>query len=97
MNDGPDGAGFSGLYKVAALRIRRELEGAAASPGVGIAIGAPLPARIGERAVNGTRSALCLGPDEWLVEAPEAEGGALAVEKSDSEGTRVVLRLPIAE
>ena len=36
MNDGPDGAGFSGLYKVAALRIRRELEGAAASPGVGI-------------------------------------------------------------
>ena len=48
-----------------------------ASPGVGIAIGAPLPARIGERAVNGTRSALCLGPDEWLIEAPEAERAAV--------------------
>jgi phosphotransferase system enzyme I (PtsI) len=37
VTDGPEGgAGFSGLYKVAALRIRRDLEGAAASPGVGI-------------------------------------------------------------
>ena len=73
-----------------------------ASPGVGIAIGAALPARIGERAVNGTRSALCLGPDEWLIEAPEAERAALlddlagltgphsAVEVSDREITYVL-------
>ena len=36
MSDGQDGAGYSGLYKMSAVRIRRELEGAAASPGVGI-------------------------------------------------------------
>ena len=36
MSDGQEGAGYSGLYKVAAQRVRRELEGAAASPGVGI-------------------------------------------------------------
>jgi len=45
--------------------------------GVGIALGVPLPERIGSRATNGTRSALCLGPDEWLIEAPESEAGPL--------------------
>jgi sarcosine oxidase subunit gamma len=36
-----------------------------------------LPATIGARAVDGARTALCLGPDEWLIEAPEAERDAL--------------------
>ena len=50
-----------------------------AEPGpAAIALALPLPARIGERAVQGTRSALCLGPDEWVIEAPEAEAGDLA-------------------
>ena len=31
------------------------------------AFGAPLPARIGARASEGVRSALCLGPDEWVL------------------------------
>jgi sarcosine oxidase subunit gamma len=40
------------------------------------ALGLDLPARIGSRTVTGDRSALCLGPDEWLIEAPAADGGA---------------------
>ncbi|TPE44575.1 sarcosine oxidase subunit gamma, partial [Amaricoccus solimangrovi] len=42
-----------------------------------IALGLALPSRIGARAVSGARTALCLGPDEWLVEAPEGERDAL--------------------
>ena len=36
-----------------------------------------LPTTIGARSVQGGRAALCLGPDEWLIEAPEADGPAL--------------------
>lgn len=39
--------------------------------------GLALPDRIGARIVEGERSVLCLGPDEWLVEAPEEQGAAL--------------------
>ena len=58
-----------------------------------------LPTTIGARSVQGGRAALCLGPDEWLIEAPEAERDALladlaripvphsAVEVSDREST----------
>ena len=61
------------------------------------AAGLALPTRIGERSTEGARTALCLGPDEWLVESPEADGPALlatlagataplsAVEVSDRE------------
>lgn len=67
-----------------------------ADPG---AAGLGLPTRIGVRSAEGGRTALCLGPDEWLVEAPVAEAGALlaalagieaphsAVEVSDREIT----------
>lgn len=51
--------------------------------GTGIALGVALPSRIGDRTAEGARSALCLGPDEWLVEAPEAEGGALLATLAD--------------
>lgn len=44
---------------------------------VGAGLGLALPTKIGARAVTGGRSALCLGPDEWLIEAPEGEGGAI--------------------
>lgn len=62
------------------------------------AAGVPLPTGIGER-LDGARSALCLGPDEWLIEAPESDRAALladlakiaaphsAVEVSDREIT----------
>ena len=64
------------------------------------ALGVELPAKIGARAVTGDRSALCLGPDEWLIEAPGGDGATLvaladlatrqplsAVEVSDREIT----------
>lgn len=35
--------------------------------------GVGLPARIGQGAVQGERAAWCLGPDEWLLHAPEAQ------------------------
>lgn len=45
----------------------------AVSTGLALAI----PKKIGARTVAGARSVLCLGPDEWLVEALEGEGGAI--------------------
>ena len=39
--------------------------------------GLGLPSTIGARSTRGTGTALCLGPDEWLLEAPEADRGAL--------------------
>ncbi len=41
------------------------------------AFGLVLPTRIGEITESGTRRALCLGPDEWLLHADEAEGAAI--------------------
>lgn len=41
------------------------------------ALGLDLPLRIGMRMVAGGRSALCLGPDEWMVEAAENDSGAV--------------------
>ncbi|WP_415234139.1 sarcosine oxidase subunit gamma [Pseudorhodobacter sp.] len=37
------------------------------------AFGLPLPGKIGQGAAKGDRAAWCLGPDEWLLHAPEAE------------------------
>ena len=64
-----------------------------------VAPGLALPTGVGTRSEAGTHTALCLGPDEWLIEAPEAERDALladlaripvphsAVEVSDREIT----------
>jgi sarcosine oxidase subunit gamma len=41
------------------------------------ALGLKLPEGIGARATGGARSALCLGPDEWVLHAPEAEAAAI--------------------
>ena len=60
------------------LRVRAD-DGAAAAR----ALGVDLPSRIGARAVAGERSALCLGPDEWLIEAPAADGVALKAALAD--------------
>lgn len=35
------------------------------------ALGLDLPVRVGARSRNGDTEALCLGPDEWLIVAPE--------------------------
>lgn len=55
------------------LRVREAGRDAA-----GGALGLDLPAEIGEVAREGERAALCLGPDEWLVTAPEAERDGIA-------------------
>jgi sarcosine oxidase, subunit gamma len=44
---------------------------------VGRAFGLELPERIGARVAEGGKSALCLGPDEWVLHAPEAEAAAI--------------------
>jgi sarcosine oxidase, subunit gamma len=63
------------------------------------AAGLALPSAVGVRSAVSTGTALCLGPDEWLLEAPEREGDTLraalsgiaaphsAVEVSDREIT----------
>lgn len=35
------------------------------------AFGLDIPSRIGDRVANGGREATCLGPDEWILTAPE--------------------------
>jgi sarcosine oxidase, subunit gamma len=77
-------------------RIALRLADPATAPGLS------LPTRVGARSADGSRTALCLGPDEWLVEAPEAGRGALlaalaeirapvsAVEVSDRELTHAL-------
>ncbi|MDA8249559.1 MAG: sarcosine oxidase subunit gamma family protein [Rhodospirillales bacterium] len=54
------------------LRGRHEAIVAAAAP-----LGFPLPLRACRSATAGEVAALWLGPDEWLILAPEAEGPAL--------------------
>jgi sarcosine oxidase subunit gamma len=41
------------------------------------AAGLGLPATVGARTAEGNRTALCLGPDEWLLEAEAGERDAL--------------------
>lgn len=41
------------------------------------AFGVTLPGKIGQGAAKGDRAAWCLGPDEWLLHAPEAEQAAI--------------------
>lgn len=47
------------------------------------AAGLGLPDRVGVRSVEGARTALCLGPDEWLIEAPESERPAVLATLAD--------------
>lgn len=42
------------------------------------AFGAALPVRIGRRVSEGPRSALCLGPDEWVLHTSNEDAASLA-------------------
>lgn len=44
------------------------------------AFGLPLPGDIGQGVAKGDRAAWCLGPDEWLLHAPEAEQAAIVAD-----------------
>lgn len=63
------------LAPAARFSLRLRLEDA---PAVAAAFGTALPDRIGRMSSAGGRRALCLGPDEWLLLAEEADGPALA-------------------
>lgn len=54
------------------LRLRRDRRAGAAA-----ALGLDLPDRIGRTAAQGGRRALCLGPDEWQIDAPGEEAAAI--------------------
>ncbi|GHG99164.1 sarcosine oxidase subunit gamma family protein [Pseudodonghicola xiamenensis] len=41
------------------------------------ALGLSLPDRIGQRTSAGEREVLCLGPDEWVLHAPESDATAI--------------------
>jgi sarcosine oxidase subunit gamma len=58
---------------------------------VAAGLGLALPAQVGARMAAGARTALCLGPDEWLIEAPEAEAAALTATFAD-----LATRLPLS-
>lgn len=55
------------------LRLRAEDREAAEA-----ALGLPLPPRIGRTASGGACRALCLGPDEWQIDAPGPEAARIA-------------------
>ncbi len=44
------------------------------------AFGLNIPAKIGAMAADGQRTALCLGPDEWFLMAPESEQAEIAAQ-----------------
>jgi len=58
---------------------------------VGAGLALILPTRIGMRSVAGACSALCLGPDEWLIEALESETAPLAARLAE-----IAARLPLS-
>ena len=61
-----------------ALAARFSLRAAGADrAAAGTAFGLALPATIGAIAISGARRALCLGPDEWQLDAPADEAGAI--------------------
>lgn len=71
----PEAARFS-------LRVARANLAAASA-----AFGAPLPARIGVRTSEGQRSALCLGPDEWVLHTGTDDAAALTTAFARMGGT----------
>lgn len=57
------------------LRIAlRDLDGASN------AFGVALPGKVGQGAVRTDRAAWCLGPDDWLLHAPEGEQSAICAD-----------------
>lgn len=61
---------------VSAPLARFVLRGVAAADPAGAALGGPLPRTVNRAATAGARSALCIGPDEWLLLAPDADKAA---------------------
>jgi sarcosine oxidase, subunit gamma len=63
-----------GRIEAVAPASRFIFRGQAAAPIAGASFGVTLPQAVCRAAVAGARAALWLGPDEWLLLAPESEG-----------------------
>jgi sarcosine oxidase, subunit gamma len=59
-------------------RTRLILRGEAAAGPAGTALGLEIPRRPNRAVTSGERAALWLGPDEWLILAPQAETASLS-------------------
>jgi sarcosine oxidase subunit gamma len=71
------GPAFGGVsLAVSAPLARFILRGEAAADPAAAGLGGPLPRTVNRAATAGARSALCIGPDEWLLLAPEADKAA---------------------
>ena len=73
----PQAVSITVLPPVARFNLRialHDLDGASK------AFGVALPAKIGQGAARKDRAAWCLGPDEWLLHAPEAEQTAICAD-----------------
>jgi len=68
------GAGVTITERAPHARFSLRLRAPAAA---GAALGFELPLRVGAIASAGGRRALCLGPDEWVLEGPEGDRPAL--------------------
>jgi sarcosine oxidase subunit gamma len=66
-------AGTKVSFRIASPSTRFVLRGTDAIGAAGEAFGVAIPIKPCSSATNGQRSALWLGPDEWLLLAPEAE------------------------
>ncbi len=66
MRPSVDCARFS--LRIAPARMEKAIE----------AFGSDIPADIGGMSSSAQKTALCLGPDEWLLMAPESEGDGIA-------------------
>ncbi len=71
------GVSVAVLPPVARLNLRIATANLAAAS---TAFGLPLPNRIGQGVAKDGHAAWCLGPDEWLLHAPEAEQAAIVAD-----------------
>lgn len=67
-------ATVTALPPVARFSLRARGDAVAALSG---ALGVDLSVRVGAWAQSGARDVLCLGPDEWMIHAPEGDAGAI--------------------
>ncbi|MGS4944036.1 sarcosine oxidase subunit gamma [Meridianimarinicoccus sp. RP-17] len=67
-------ATVTALSPVARFSLRGRGDAVAA---LSAALGVELLARVGARAQAGARDVLCLGPDEWMIHAPEGDAAAI--------------------